>query len=101
MSRAFVPIVALLLATGSAFAQTSSPASRPLTQLAQQDRMKTCNTAAGERNFAGEARKNFMSACLAGKQTPQVMMKICNMEASQEKMAPDARKAYLGTCLKS
>ena len=42
-----------------------------------------------------------MSACLSGKQTPQVMMKVCNAEATQQKMASDARKGYLATCLKT
>ena len=77
-------------------ARTPSPA-----QTAQQQRMTTCNATAGERNFSGQARKDFMSACLSGKQTPQVMMKVCNAEATQQKMAADARKTYLASCLKT
>ena len=77
-------------------ARTPSPA-----QAAQQQRMTTCNATAGERSFTGQARTDFMSACLSGKRTPQVMMKVCNAEATQQKMAADVRKGYLATCLKT
>jgi psiF repeat len=102
-----------LLAAAPSFGQTPAPGpaaaapGAPIPkapsdkQAAQQELMKTCNATATDRHFAGDARKSFMSACLSGKQTPQVMMKVCNSEATQEKMTPDARKTYVATCLKS
>ena len=36
-------------------------------QAAQQDRMRGCNAEAGTRSLAGDARRAFMSDCLAGR----------------------------------
>jgi hypothetical protein len=99
MRYAFVFTAALVLASLPAFAQ--KPATPSPAQQAQQERMTSCNADAGSRNFKGDARKDFMSACLSGNRTPQVMMKVCNAEATQEKMAADARKSYVSSCLKS
>lgn len=86
----------LLVLSGPVFGQTRTPTPA---QAAQQERMRSCNATAGDRTLKGDARKTFMSACLSGKQTPQLMMKVCNAEATQEGMAADARKTYLATCL--
>jgi hypothetical protein len=74
----------------------------------QQQRMKSCNTEASGKHMAGDARKTFMSSCLAGNvgstgsaMTPQQeKMKACNTEASTKKMTGDARKTFMSSCLK-
>src|SRR6185437_14847264 len=73
----------------------------------QQDRMKACNTQAGEQNLSGDMRKSFMSDCLSGKTaqtTPansqQQKMKTCNTEATTKKLTGDARKTFMSGCLK-
>jgi len=35
-------------------------------KTAQQEKMKTCNKDAGEKQLAGKERKKFMSTCLSG-----------------------------------
>src|SRR5690606_6805151 len=67
---------------------------------AQQMRMKDCNQRAGD--MKGEERKQFMSACLAGKEpaaklTPQARMKACNERAGD--MKGEARKQFMSACL--
>jgi hypothetical protein len=69
-------------------------------QAAQQQRMTTCNSDASQKSLKGDARQNYMSACLSGKMSQTTLMKVCNAEATQEKMTSDDRKAYLATCLK-
>ncbi len=69
-------------------------------QAAQQQRMTTCNADASQRSLKGDARQNYMSACLGGKMSQTTLMKVCNAEATQEKMTSDDRKTYLATCLK-
>lgn len=102
MRCAFVFAAALVLASLPALAQKPAGSTTPSpAQQAQQERMTSCNADAGSRNFKGDARKDFMSACLSGNRTPQVMMKVCNAEATQDKMTADARKSYVSSCLKS
>lgn len=78
----------------------------------QQDRMKSCNTEAGAQHLSGDARKTFMSNCLAGKttagsgtsgstMTQQDKMKACNVQASTQKLTGDARKSFMSNCLKA
>jgi hypothetical protein len=72
----------------------------------QQERMKTCNTQAGNQKLSGDARKTFMSQCLSGQTaekpvtTQQQKMKDCNATASQQKLSGDKRKEFMSTCLK-
>jgi hypothetical protein len=69
---------------------------------AQQMRMKDCNQKAGEKK--GDERKQFMSACLSGKEpapakmTQQEKMKVCNQKAGE--MKGDERKKFMSGCLK-
>jgi hypothetical protein len=70
-------------------------------QQAQQDRMRSCNSAASDRTLKGDARNTFMSSCLAGKTDPNLMMKACNAQASQDKKTGDVRRSYMSACLKS
>lgn len=47
-------------------------AAAPLTpQQAQQQRMRDCNAEAATRGLAGDARRGFMSECLAGRMPPR------------------------------
>ena len=73
----------------------------------QQDKMKECNTQAGDKKLAGDERKTFMQKCLsshpsseASTLTPQQQkMKTCNADASTKKLKGDERKAFMKTCL--
>jgi len=73
----------------------------------QQDKMKTCNMQAKEKNLAGDQRKDFMKTCLSGTDastastmTPQQQkMKSCNADAKTKGLAGDDRKAFMKTCL--
>ena len=68
----------------------------------QQERMKACNTPAGDKK--GDERKAFMSSCLKGEATPmtqQEKMKKCNADASARSLKGDDRKAFMSECLKA
>jgi hypothetical protein len=93
--------VAVMALTAPAIAQQSA---NP-----QQERMKACNTQAGSQHLAGDARKTFMSNCLAGKtsgsgstagNSQQERMKACNTQAGAQHLAGDARKTFMSGCLK-
>lgn len=79
-----------------------------MAQNPQQERMKSCNTQASTQSLSGDARKSFMTDCLAGKtaaaapapQTPQDRMKSCNTQATTQKLMGDDRKKFMSTCLK-
>jgi carboxypeptidase C (cathepsin A) len=97
---AFAAVVVMAL-TAPAFAQQSA---NP-----QQERMKACNTQAGTQHLSGDARKTFMSNCLAGKtngsgstaaNSQQERMKACNTQAGTQHLTGDARKTFMSTCLK-
>ncbi len=95
-----------ILAAGLTIAAGAAQAQPSAAQLAQQERMKSCNTTAGDQKLAGDARKTFMSDCLAGKTSAPVVnsqqekMKSCNAQAGTQKLAGDARKTFMSTCLK-
>ena len=66
---------------------------------AQQSKMKTCNTEAGDKK--GDERKAFMKSCLSNKpSTQQDKMKSCNAEAKAKTLKGDERKAFMSECLK-
>jgi len=82
-------------------------------QLAQQEKMKSCNKEATDKALKGEARKAFMKTCLSGKPavaatvvpaakpaTQQEKMKFCNKEAGTKKLKGDERKKFMSDCLK-
>ena len=84
-----------------AFAQNAAPAKPPSSaQAAQQELMKTCNADASRRGFKGQARQDYMSACLSGKANQNTLMKACNAQATQDKLTADTRKNYVNGCLK-
>ena len=108
MFRAFATaIAAALLLAGPALAQ--QPDKQPSKkQAAQQQRMKSCNAEASEKDLQGRERQAFMSDCLkadsgkSGKMTAQQQrMKSCNAQASKKELKGDERKAFMSKCLKS
>jgi hypothetical protein len=98
MKKMFAALVLVALTAGPAAALTE-----------QQEKMKQCNTDAGEKQLKGDARKEFMRQCLGGKpeanaaakqlSPQQQKMKDCNMEAKKQQLKGDARKQFMSTCL--
>jgi hypothetical protein len=85
----------LALAMLGAFAAVATPA---LAENAQQERMKTCNSKAGEKK--GDDRKVFMKDCLsAEKKTYDNKMSACNTKSKG--MKSDERKKFMSDCLKA
>ena len=97
-----IALVALTFATCGAFAadkKEPSPA-----QLAQQEKMKTCNADAKTKELKGDERKAFMSECLGSKPAPatqQNKMTTCNAEAGTKALKGAERKAFMSECLKA
>jgi hypothetical protein len=84
----------LALAMIGAFAAVATPA---LAQNAQQERMKTCNTKAGDKK--GNDRKAFMKDCLsAEKKAYDSKMGACNTKSKG--MKGDERKKFMSECMK-
>ncbi len=99
----------LLALTAVAVMALTAPAMAQQSANPQQERMKACNTEAGAQHLTGDARKSFMSSCLAGKtsgsgstagNSQQERMKSCNAQAGAQHLAGDARKTFMSTCLK-
>src|SRR5215813_7707283 len=66
----------------------------------QQEKMKACNTEAGDKK--GDERKAFMSQCLkAAPMTQQEKMKKCNVDANAKSLKGDDRKTFMSECLKA
>jgi len=89
-----------LMFGASAFAADPAPAK---TLTPQQQKMKDCNTQAGDKK--GDERKAFMKTCLssapaapAKPMTQQEKMKACNTQAGDKK--GDDRKTFMSQCLK-
>lgn len=92
------------LSTGLAWGagETEKKAPSPA-QLAQQEKMKSCNAEAGQKALKGDERKKFMSECLGAKAAPakqQDKMKTCNAEAGEKALKGDERKKFMSECLK-
>ena len=63
-------LLALVFSTGSVFAadmQAKEKKAPSPAQLAQRQKMKSCNAEAKKGNLEAEARKNFMKECLKKK----------------------------------
>ncbi|WP_241749142.1 PsiF family protein [Teichococcus aerophilus] len=99
-------------AGGSAASGSAAMPRQPTAaQAAQQERMRTCNTQAGTNKLAGEARRTFLSDCLAGRTpaaaapaagaptTQQDRMRTCNTQAGSRSLAGDARRSFMSQCL--
>ena len=86
-------LLALMLL--GAFAAAATPA---LAENAQQERMKTCNTQAGDKK--GDERKKFMSDCLsAEKKKYDSKMAECN--AKTKGMKKDEANKTRSECMKA
>ena len=97
--RAFLgAVLSILPATSVATAADQKP--NP-----QQERMKACNTQAGEKKLSGDEWKAFMSTCLKGQapapMTQQEKMKVCNKEAGAKALKSEDRKKFMSECLSS
>ena len=85
----------LALAIVGAFAAVATPA---FAENAQHERMKTCNTKAGDKK--GDDRKAFMKDCLsAEKKTYDTKMGACNTKSKG--MKGDERKKFMSDCMKA
>ncbi|PKL16133.1 MAG: PsiF repeat-containing protein [Spirochaetae bacterium HGW-Spirochaetae-5] len=110
----FVASVAFAAQATNPGKKAASPA-----QLAQQEKMKTCNKDAKEKALKGDERKAFMKKCLSGKTsgapatttvapptataappTQQEKMKACNKDAKDKALKGDERKKFMSDCLK-
>ena len=106
MNKFVMVALAGMFAAGVAHAQAPAPApatpAKPAATNPQQERMKECNTKA--KDMKGDERKNYMSACLAGKEpekkltAQQQRMKDCNAKATGK--TGDDRKKFMSECLK-
>ena len=70
----------------------------------QQNKMKTCNAEAKDKNLAGDERKPHMKECLSAKPVDkkaaqQEKMKTCNADAKTKALAGDERKKFMKECL--
>ena len=69
-----------------------------VTENAQQERMKTCNTKAA--GMKGDERKTFMSDCLsAEKKASDNKMATCNTKSKG--MKGDEHKKFMSECMKA
>ena len=62
--KVMIALVALAFATGGAFAADKEKKAPSPAQLAQQEKMKSCNAEAKKNELKADARKKFMSECL-------------------------------------
>ena len=93
-----VALIALALATGSAFAAEdtkAAPAKKEPTaaQKAQQDKMKACNAKATDKK--GDERKAFMKECLSG---GNAAPSACEGKAAEKKLAGAAKSSFVKKC---
>ncbi len=103
--KVMIVLAAFVLSTGVAFAADQEKKAPSPAQLAQQEKMKTCNADAGKKGLKGDERKKFMSECLSSKTaasaTQQDKMKSCNAEAGKKELKGDERKKFMSECLKA
>lgn len=102
--KAMIALVVLALSAGASFAAEPAKKEPSAAQLAQQEKMKSCNAEAGEKALKGDERKKFMSECLGAKSEPKTQqdkMKTCNAEAGTKALKGDERKKFMSECLKS
>jgi hypothetical protein len=102
VTRTVMLLCAALFWTSQVAAQGKDKDKPSEKQLAQQERMKSCNAQAAKKDLKGDQRKAFMSDCLkADKPTAQQeRMKTCNAQAGKRDLKGDERKAFMSKCLK-
>jgi hypothetical protein len=105
--------IAVNIGVAAAAADVAKKAPSPA-QLAQQEKMKSCNKEATAKALKGDERKAFMKTCLSGKTstapatvapavaktTQQDKMKACNKDANDKALKGDERKKFMSDCLK-
>jgi hypothetical protein len=92
MKRLFLLAAAALLACGSAYAAENS----------QQNKMKMCQTQAGDKKLEGQARQDYVNSCLKAKpekSSSKNKMAECNAKTKGMSKA-DADKAR-SECMKA
>ena len=62
--KTLITLVALSFIAGSTYAADQEKKAPSPAQLAQQEKMKSCNAEAKAKAFKGDERKKFMSECL-------------------------------------
>ena len=98
-----IVMAALVFFAGGALAADQEKKAPSPAQLAQQQKMKSCNAEAGKQALKGDDRKKFMSECLGAKEAPpaqQDKMKSCNADAGKKELKGDERKKFMSECLK-
>jgi hypothetical protein len=96
-------LLALIVAGAFTFATSAFAADPPKTDAAktltpQQEKMKTCNTQAGDKK--GEERKAFMKTCLsAAPAKPESRMAMCNKKTAG--MNKEDRAKAQSECMKA
>jgi hypothetical protein len=93
-----------ILAAAAVCAAVLLPLPASAQQLTQQQRMKSCNAQASERQLKGDERQQFMSSCLTGKEpreltAQQQKMASCNRTATERELKGNERKAFMKECL--
>ena len=102
--KALIALVALSLVANSSFPAETEKKAPSAAQLAQQEKMKSCNAEAKTSALKGDERKKFMSECLGSKPAPttqQDKMKSCNADAATKELKGEARKSFMSECLKA
>ena len=102
--KVMIALVALAFAASSSFAAEPEKKAASPAQIAQQKKMKSCNTEAGTKELKGDERKKFMSNCLSSKPASakqQDKMKTCNAEAGAKELKGNERKTFMSSCLKA
>ena len=92
MKKLFALTLLSLFASGVAYAAANDPVNP------QQDKMKACNTKAGD--MKGDDRKAFMKTCLSAKpEKKESKMAMCNKKTAG--LDKDARAKAQSECMKA
>jgi len=92
MKKLFALTLLSLFATGVAYAAANDPVNP------QQDKMKACNTKAGD--MKGDDRKAFMKTCLSAKpEKKESKMAMCNKKTAG--MKQEERAKAQSDCMKA
>ena len=93
-----VALIALALATGSAFAAEEAKAKKEPTaaQKAQQEKMKACNAKATDKK--GDERKAFMKQCLSGGNAADDGCAAKAVDKNGKPLAGAAKSSFVKKC---
>ncbi len=82
---------AALLACGGAYAAENS----------QQNKMKMCQTQAGEKKLEGQARQDYVNNCLKAKPEKSSTNKMAECNAKTKGMSKETRTRRAAECMKA